>query len=159
LHYRAIDEMPPAERFLWDAVREDLTRSPPGVLLVLSAGQDVPANGLRRLNYVAYFARDPELRRLFGEYQLVETSGEYLVYERLNAGATRAGPPPSLEPLPRVAPRLGLGDFTFGMVDPGVSAGVLTFVLLWIGMTGWDSLRARGMARMPYTAPDRPPPA
>jgi hypothetical protein len=159
LHYRAIDEMPPAERYLWDAVREDLTRSPPGVLLVLSAGQDVPANGLRRLNYVAYFARDPELRRLFGEYQLVETSGEYLVYERLNAGATRDGPPPSLEPLPRVAPRLGLGDFTFGMVDPGVSAGVLTFVLLWIGMTGWDSLRARGMARMPYTAPDRSPPA
>jgi hypothetical protein len=152
LRYRVVREMPPAELYLWDAVREDLTRSPPGVLLVLSAGQDVPANGLRRLNYVAYFARDPDLRRLFGEYQLVDVSGEYLVYEHLTAGATRAGPPPSLAPLPRLAPRLGLGDFTLQMVDSSVRAGVLVFVLLWIGAAVWSGLRAPRMHRPPFTA-------
>jgi hypothetical protein len=153
LRYRMVHEMPAAERYLWDAVREDLTRSPPGVLLVLSAGQDVPANGLRRLNYLAYFARDPELRRLFGEYQLVGVSGEYLVYEHLTGGATRAGPAPSVEPLPRVAPHLGLGDFTFQMVDSGVRAGVLVFVLLWIGTAGWGTLGAPRIRRPPFTAP------
>lgn len=152
LRYRVPREMPPAERYMWDAVREDLARTPPGVLLVLSAGQDVPANGLRRLNYLAYFARDPELRQLFGGYQLVDVSGEYLVYEHLDVGATRVGPPPSVEPLPRVAPRLDLGDFTFRMVDPTVSAGVVIFLLLWIGTTDWSGLRARRMRRRPCPA-------
>jgi hypothetical protein len=143
LRYREVGEMPPAERYMWDAVREDLTRRPPGVLLVLTAGQDVPGNGLRRLNYVAYFARDPVLRRLFQQYQLVGASGEYFIYERLDGEADRIGPPPSVEPLPRVAPRLGLGDFTAAMIDPTAKAGLLTFVLLWLGTAGWRAVRTQ----------------
>jgi hypothetical protein len=127
---------------------------------VLSAGRDVSGNGLRRLNYLAYFARDPELRRLFDSYQLVDGTGEYHVYERLDPGAPRQGPPPSTEPLPRVAPRLGLGDFTARMIDPTVSIGVGVFLLLWLGTTDRLSLtkwrRSRADARTAGEQPQSP---
>jgi hypothetical protein len=160
LRYRDVQDMPAAERYMWDVVRQDLTSNPPGVLLVLSAGRDVRGNGLRRLNYLAYFARDPELRRLFDSYQLVDGTGEYHVYERLDPGAPRQGPPPSTEPLPRVAPRLGLGDFTARMIDPTVSIGVGVFLLLWLGTTDRLSLtkwrRSRADARTAGEQPQSP---
>lgn len=132
VRYREVADMPPAERYMWHAVRQDLLATEPGLLLVLAPGRDVPGNGLRRLNYLAYFSRDPQLERLFGNYQLIERSGEYFVYERVGDERARTGPPPSSEPLPRIAPRRELSDFRMGMIQPDVQVGVVLFLVLWV---------------------------
>jgi hypothetical protein len=131
LQYREVHEMAPPERYMWDAVRHDLLATEPGLLLVLAPGRDVPGNGLRRLNYLAYFSRDPQLKQLFGKYQFIRQSGQYFVYERISNEQARTGPPPSLEPLPQIAPRLGLSDFRMGMIEPAVRVGVVLFLVLW----------------------------
>jgi hypothetical protein len=112
LRYHAPDAMGPAERFMWDAVREDLLTARPEVLVILRPGRDVAHNGLRRLNYVAYFGRHPGLAEFFAGYQFLETRGEYLVYGRLANESSRVGPTPSPEPgqleAPPATPPTGL---------------------------------------------------
>src|SRR4029077_15530714 len=89
LRYHAVGEMAPVERYFLNAVREDLTTAQPRLLLVLRPARDAAINGQRRLHYVQYFGRDPELAALLAQYRLAGRQGEYLLYERREAGATR----------------------------------------------------------------------
>jgi hypothetical protein len=131
LRYHEPSEMAPTERFLWDAVRSDLMDARPSLLLVLKPARDLPRNGLRRLNYIEYFGRDPDLARLFDRYELVATQREYLVYQEIPAGGARTGPPPTA--------KLETGDVLVGtlsgmriqLADPGFAAGVMLFALSW----------------------------
>jgi hypothetical protein len=112
LRYHSPSGMSAAERLVWDGVRDDLLASRPAVLVILRPGRDVARNGLRRLNYVAYFERQPGLAEFFADYELVDIQGEYLVYERLAANATRLGPSPTSDPgnlEAPLAPQSGLG--------------------------------------------------
>jgi hypothetical protein len=94
LRYRTRPEMSAAEQYLNEAVLTDLRRAQPRLLLVLRNARDDPANGLRRLDYLAYFGRDPRFGDLFARYELLDQVGEYLVYRRLSEGEARtAGMP------------------------------------------------------------------
>jgi hypothetical protein len=86
--------MGPVERYLNDATLADFQRYQPTVLVVLRHARDLPANGLRRLDYIAYFARDPRFGPLLRQYQWVADVGEYAVYARLSGAAARSAPPP-----------------------------------------------------------------
>lgn len=95
IQYRSPADMSPPERFLNLAVKEDLLGVRPRLLLILRPFPDRPPYGLRRLNYVAYFGRDPQLAHLLRGYQFVVTKGQYDIYERLDPDGSRTGPPPS----------------------------------------------------------------
>ena len=94
LRYRTPAEMGPVERFLYEATYADLESHRPKLLLVLRNARDDKVNGLRRLDYMAYFGRDPRFRQILDQYQSLGVVGEFDVYERLPPGATRAGPAP-----------------------------------------------------------------
>jgi hypothetical protein len=98
LRYHAPAEMSPSERYLNQAVLEDLERQPPKVLIVLRHARDLPVNGYRRLNYLAYFGRDPRLAAILDRYQWIGDVGDYAAYERLADGQPRTGPPPAAAP-------------------------------------------------------------
>ena len=87
LRYRAREEMGPLERYLGDAVVEDLEAGQPRLLLVLRPAPDQPGWGLRRLDFLKYFGQDPRFARLFARYRYVEMIGEYWLFERLPVGA------------------------------------------------------------------------
>ena len=132
LVYRPPAEMEPPERYLWDAVRQDLVTAQPGLILVLRPARDVARNGLRRINYIRYFDRDPELAALFRRYELVAEKGEYDIYERLPDGAKRIGPAPSLAPGTQDV--LEPHEVRLQILDPGFLAGTLVFGAVW-GLT------------------------
>ncbi|MGH7517784.1 MAG: hypothetical protein ACREOC_09975 [Gemmatimonadales bacterium] len=134
LRYHTPTEMGPAERFMWNAVRDDLVRARPNVLVILRPGRDVAHNGLRRLNYAAYFGRRPELAEFLSSYQLIEGQGEYLIYERVEADAARIGPPPSFEPGQLEAPRPTTPDLGIDLVDGYSRARLIVFGLVWMGV-------------------------
>jgi hypothetical protein len=118
------------ERMLNDAMVQDLLRSQPRLLLILRPFPDQARYGLRRLNYVAYFGRRPELASLFAEYQLIATKGQYDIYQRLKPGETRTGIPPSplvppLEPIPSAA-----RPAASPLVDPELVAGIVVFAAI-----------------------------
>jgi hypothetical protein len=106
IRYRTPAEMPPPERILNQAVREDLVRARPRLLLVLRPFPDQRPYGFRRLNYIEYFDREPELARLFAQYQLITTNGQYDVYQLLDPGVARTAAAPSaiVPPLDTLAP-------------------------------------------------------
>ncbi len=93
LRYRAPAEMSPSERYLNQAVREDLEAGRPRLLIVYRAARDRPQNGYRRLDYVAYFSRDPGIARVFSHYQRIARTGDYDVFERVPDGVAHTGPP------------------------------------------------------------------
>jgi hypothetical protein len=95
LRYRAAAEMSAAERYLNAAVLSDLKRAQPRLLLVLRNARDDPANGLRRLDYLAYFGRDPRFADQFARYELLDEVGEYLMYRRLSEGEARTAALPA----------------------------------------------------------------
>ena len=131
LAYRKPGEMQPPEKYLWDAVRQDLTEAQPNVLLVLRPARDAARNGLRRLHYIQYFERDPELAALFRRYQLVAEKGEYDVYQRVADGAKRIGPTPSAAPGTLDVLRPQLREVRIQILDPGFLAGMLVFAAVW----------------------------
>jgi len=98
LRYHTPAEMSPSERYLNEAVFEDLRDQRPKLLIVLQHARDLPINGFRRLDYVAYFGRDPRIASLLDRYQLVADLGDYMVYERIPDGEPRATSPPSVQP-------------------------------------------------------------
>jgi hypothetical protein len=98
LRYHDPSEMSPSERYLNEAVFEDLRDQRPKVLVILQPARDLPMNGFRRLDYVAYFGRDPRIASLFDRYQLVANLGDYAVYERIPEGEARAQSPPTVRP-------------------------------------------------------------
>ena len=127
LRYRDQSEMSPSERYLNRAVLEDLGRRP-RLLLVFRNARDVPANGYRRLDYIAYFARNPAVDSILREYQLVARTGDYMVYERVPPGARRMGPPPAATPGAQdVVPVAELARKGVA-VDPALLAGLVAFV-------------------------------
>jgi hypothetical protein len=97
LRFHRREEMGPAERYLNDAVYEDLTRHRPDVLMVLRHARDTQENAIRRVDYVAYFGRDARIAEVLRQYRLVEKVGQYLVYVRA-ASPDQPGQPPKSEP-------------------------------------------------------------
>ena len=73
------------ERYMIDAVIEDLTRKPPAVVLV-----DVRADkhyfGGHPFDYLAFFGRDPRFQLLWRDYERVFVRPEFHVYLRRTAG-------------------------------------------------------------------------
>jgi hypothetical protein len=97
LRFHRREQMGPAERYLNDAVYEDLTRYRPDVLLVLRHARDVPQNAIRRVDYVGYFGRDARIAGVLRQYRLAEEVGQYLLYVRA-ASPNQAGEPPRSAP-------------------------------------------------------------
>lgn len=143
LAYRQPAEMQPPEKYLWDAVRQDLTEAQPNVILVLRPARDAARNGLRRLHYIEYFERDPELAALFRRYQLVAEKGEYDVYQRVADGAKRIGPAPSDAPGTLDVLRPQLREVRIQILDPGFLGGLLVFAAVWAVSIVVDRRRAR----------------
>jgi hypothetical protein len=94
LRYRNPREMGPVERYMYAAVRTDLEVNRPKLLLVLRNARDDAINGLRRLDYLAYFGRDPRVRRVFDRYQSVGVIGEFAIYQRVAEGQWPTAPVP-----------------------------------------------------------------
>jgi hypothetical protein len=132
LRYHAVGEMTPVERYFLNAVREDLTTAQPRLLLVLRPARDAAINGQRRLHYVQYFGRDPELAALLAQYRLVGRQGEYLFYERREAGAAGIDPPPSAAPGTQDVIRTELKDVRVAYLDRESVVGLVVFVACWV---------------------------
>jgi hypothetical protein len=144
LQFHTRDEMGPAERYLNDAVYQDLARYRPDVLLVLRNARDVQENSLRRLDYVAYFGRDPRIARELRHYRLAEQVGQYLVYVRARS-PDQAGAPPSAEPGEYDVVRSGTSELGKALVDD--RAFLLNFsVFLFFGTGAFavERRRSRG---------------
>lgn len=124
--------MQPPERYLWDSVQEDLVKAQPRLLLVLRPARDVARNGLRRLHYIQYFERDPELAKLFRRYELVADKGEYEIYEQVKNGAKRTGPAPSAAPGALDVRLAQLHEVRVQILDPSFLAGFVLFAGLWV---------------------------
>jgi hypothetical protein len=134
ISYRSPNAEAPEERFLRDAVAEDLERFQPQLLVVFSTAPDVPASGRRRLDYLTYFSRNPRFARQLEFYRYLRTIGMHDVYERVAEPA----PGNMLRPLPRdpgdqpsqLRPgrRAALFD-TVGMFQLFVLIGALVFAL------------------------------
>jgi hypothetical protein len=130
LRFRGVGDMTPSERFLNQAVFEDLRDRRPKLLLVLQHARDLPENGFRRLDYVGYFARDPGIAGVLDRYQLLADLGDFKVYERVPDGAARSGPPPMVEPGTRdVARAARRGGPTLGFGDAPVLLALLSFLV------------------------------
>lgn len=134
IRYHPPAEMQPAERLLNQAVVEDLLGARPRLLLILRPFPDERPYGFRRLNYVAYFGRDPRLSEFFSGYQFVAAQGQYDLYERVDPEMTRAGRPPSVTvpPLPAAPAR---SEQRPPLVDPELAAGAVVFLAIAIGST------------------------
>jgi hypothetical protein len=144
LHYHAIGEMPPFERYFFGAVREDLLAAQPRLLVMLRPARDAPANGLRRLHYVQYFGRDPELAAFLSRYGLLMEKGEYLLYQRLDSEAGLVLSPPSAAPGALDAqPAPKLGEIGLGNLDRESVAGLGVFVIYWALASAADRRRRR----------------
>jgi hypothetical protein len=130
LRYRTREEMPQLERYLNDAVVEDMTRTKPSMIIVLRPGIDSPAWGLRRLDFLGYFRRDPRFARLFEEFTYDGQVREYWLFRRANPGVPII-PPPARQ-LTRMVPDRGLSG-GFGrpaLADLGLWAfGILLLIL------------------------------
>jgi hypothetical protein len=144
IRYHTPAEMQPPERLFNEWVAEDLLGARPRLLLILRPFPDERPYGFRRLNYVAYFGRDPRLAQLFSGYQFVAARGQYDLYERLDPGMARVGPPPSavVPPLEEAGARHpGLP----ASVDPELVAGAVIFIALVIR----SMVRGRSTRRSP----------
>ena len=130
LRYHAPDEMSPSERYLNQAVFEDLRDQRPKVLVVLQHARDLPVNGFRRLDYVAYFRRDPRIAGLLDRYQLRADLGDFLVYERIPEAQARAESPPTVQPATRDIVQAGAVRGAHGRSrDPAFVLALLAFVI------------------------------
>ena len=141
LEYHTVGEMGPVERYFLNAVREDLTTTQPRLLLVLRPARDAAMNGQRRLHYIRYFNRDPELAALLAQYRLAGRQGEYLLYERRDAGTASIDPPPSAAPGTQDVIRTELKDIRLSYLDREFVAGLAVFVACWVLMAATDGRR------------------
>jgi hypothetical protein len=143
LRYHERSEMGPGERYLNRAVLQDLKRRPK-LLLVFRPARDMPLNGYRRLDYVAYFSREPEIKSILQEYQLISQPGDYLVYEWAPATARRTGAAPAPSPGTRDVLVTKEGGASLRWGDPRLLVAAVTFMgsLLATGLAAWS--RAAG---------------
>jgi hypothetical protein len=121
--------MSPSERYLNQAVLDDLREHRPKLLLVLQHARDLPVNGLRRLDYVAYFGRDPGIAQIFRNYHLIADLGDYRLYERAPSGLVGSGPPPSVTPGTRDVIRGDGGRLQLRFSDPSFLLALLVFLI------------------------------
>jgi hypothetical protein len=98
-------------------------------------------NGQRRLNFVAYFDRDPQLAALLARYHLAARIGEYLFYERGEAGPAASGPPPSAVVGTLDVGRTRLADLRFGSLEGEWVLGVAVFLASWVALAVGDRRR------------------
>ena len=80
LRYHRPEEMEPAERFVFDAVIDDMLRDPPRLLFVAVA----PNPGLPRpeFDFIRYFSQDERFASLMRGYELIDRIGEHDVFRR-----------------------------------------------------------------------------
>lgn len=143
LRYHADSEMSPSERYLNRSVLEDLKTHRPRLLIVFKPARDLPVNGLRRINYLAYFGRDPRFAAIFREYQLVADLGEYLVYQRILPGAARSGPPPAPTPGTQDVITVRESGVRLRLADPSLLVALAAF-LVGLLVAGIGERRAVG---------------
>ena len=134
LVFRSYREMDPAERYLNASVLADLQRERPRLLLVLRNARDHPINGYRRIDYLAYFGRNPHFAAILRGYEFVTNLGEYAVYRRLEDGERRQGPPPTATP---GTLDLHFGEGTgvhllIGRAEFLLSASIFLIILAWM---------------------------
>ena len=143
LRYRERADMPPAERFLNDAVYQDLADHQPDLLLVLRHARDVRANGPRRIDYLSYFGRDPRTAEVLRRYRFVGNVAEFDLYQRLAEGQPLpdrlALPPPGTLDLPPRRPR--------GWTGLLANRALLLQFLVFSALTSVALLAWRGRAR------------
>jgi len=145
LVYRPANTEMPLERNFKLAVVSDLERAKPRLLVVLGSAKDVPGNDARRLDYLAYFSREPRFARELTSYRYVMTLGQHDVYERTSEplpGAA-ARPPNRAQGNLDAATRPGI-RFAFG--GPAERIRLVVF-LLAVGVaigTGWHRGEGRG---------------
>jgi hypothetical protein len=146
LRFHTPAEMDGAERYLNDAVYEDLTRNRPDVLMVLKHARDTMANSLRRVDYLAYFGRDPRIAGALGQYRLAEEVGQYQLYVRA-ASSDQSGQAPKSEPgrYDIQAPEVSDG-WQAVAADRGILRNVGIFLLLALGACVLERRRARRAA-------------
>jgi hypothetical protein len=154
LQYHVKSEMSPTERYLNQAVLRDLEKRPK-LLLVFRPARDLPLNGYRRFDYVAYFSREPEIARILQEYQLIAETRDYLVYQWTPSVAQRTGPAPAATPGTSdvVVTREGAASLRVG--DPRLLLALLTFLgsLLVTGVSTRNRVQDR---RGPVATPQMP---
>jgi hypothetical protein len=90
-------------------------------------------NGYRRLNYVAYFGRDPTIATILRRYEWVADIGEYALYQRVAEDAPPAVDPPSAAPGTRDVIRADTGGVHLRLGDPtfALAVGVFLVALAW----------------------------
>jgi hypothetical protein len=139
IRYHERAEMDSLERYVNDAVVEDLEAGRPQVLLVLRPGLDRREWGLRRLDFLSYFLRDRRFASLFERYRYSADVGEYWVFTRLADDA-----PPGARWQRPAAPIVG-------KPDPGLSGASvplnLAQVLAGVGFVGLVLLALRWEGR------------
>ncbi len=91
IRYRSPATESSQEKFLRNVVASDMERFEPRLLIVFSAAPDTPESGMSRLDYLAYFSRDPRFARQLEFYRYLRTIGVHDVYERV-AEPTPGGP-------------------------------------------------------------------
>ena len=128
LRFHGRDAMGPAERYLNDAVYEDLARYRPEVLMVLRHARDLQENALRRLDYLGYFGRDARIADLLKQYRFAEEVGEYRLYARV--GADSPGAPPASAPGRHDVLRSGSAGGRTLLSNSGFLLHVLIFVVI-----------------------------
>ena len=146
LRYHSVGEMPPFERFFFNAVRDDLIAAQPKLLVMLRPARDAPMNGLRRLHYVQYFGQDPELAAFLARYELVAQKGEYLLYERREDKVGSGGPAPSSAPATLDGPPMRqIREIRLRHLDPEFLVGLGVFVIFWVLAATADRRRTGGV--------------
>jgi hypothetical protein len=129
LTFRPRAAMGEAEQYLNDAVSEDLARFRPDLLVVLRAGPDRREMGIRRVDYLTYFSREPEVAALLSEYAWLADVDEYRVYRRGAAGVrARTGPDSAAAD---AAVSAGWDSLRGVQLDPGMLWGALLLVPLF----------------------------
>jgi hypothetical protein len=98
------------------------------VLIVLRPARDSVPNGPRRVHYIRYFSRQPELAEFFTHYRLARQIGEFDVYERA-AGTVSVVDRPSLDPARSDVK--GASGLRIAASDPEFAAGVAIFILVF----------------------------
>jgi hypothetical protein len=136
LRYHERAEMGSLERYVNDAVVQDLEAGRPRVLLVLRPGLDRREWGLRRIDFLSYFLRDRRFQSLFERYRYSAQVGEYWVFTRLPDHAPPAGPwqPPAVRSMGKPDPGLagGMVPLSLGQVLVGLAFAALLVFAVWL---------------------------
>ena len=146
LRFHERGEMGSAERYLNDAVFEDLARYRPDVVLVLRHARDVPENALRRIDYLGYFGRDPRIAAELGHYRFAEEVGQYQLFVRAGT-PDQPGSPPTSAPGEHDVRRSRLTGGRAVISDTRFLLHLLTFLVFGTLAYATESRRGRHRGR------------